>query len=72
MVIINIRGNSRYDLVYPIVIHVLLVYLQMHKRNRFVDILINCAGMAKAELFEENYQTFKVDTFQIIFIVLTF
>ena len=33
----------------------------MHRRNRFVDILINCAGMAKAELFEENYQSFKVE-----------
>ena len=25
-----------------------------------VDILINCAGMAKAELFEDNLSTYKV------------
>jgi short-subunit dehydrogenase len=26
-----------------------------------VDILINCAGMAKAELFEDNLSTYKVN-----------
>lgn len=35
------------------------VFLLAEQSIGFIDILINCAGMAKAELFEENHETFK-------------
>ena len=38
----------------------LSVFIQAEDDDDLVDILINCAGMAKAHLFEENTESFKV------------